>query len=119
MAPGSGLPRGQVRFLDGAAVLGTASLSSSGVAVLSVRPTVGTHQITATYLGSYRYEGATSEVVEQVVEPAATTTAAAAPLTGAKPKPKPTAAPATGRTRPRRPASRLAGTAAARSSSPP
>lgn len=67
VAPGGGIPTGQVGFvIDGGApisvtlVNGQASLSTTAL-------TVGTHPITATYSGSANYNGSTSIQVTQVV----------------------------------------------------
>jgi hypothetical protein len=61
-------PTGRVKFLDGATTLGSATLSG-GVAKLT-RSTlaVGTHPITAQYLGDAASDKSTSSVVNQVVQ---------------------------------------------------
>lgn len=74
-APGSGIPQGQVQFFDGANLLGSSNLDSSGVVSITVSTlTGGTHMLTAVYAGSTNYTGSTSPVVNQVVNPAATAT---------------------------------------------
>ncbi len=63
------LPAGTVTFYDGTAMLGTSSVSSSGVATLSSTPTTaGTHNITAMFNGSSLYNTATSNVVPELAE---------------------------------------------------
>jgi len=69
-----GTPTGIVYFYDGAAALGTGTLSS-GSAVLSTSAlSVATHTITAVYGGGNNFQGSTSPSLSQVVNPAATTT---------------------------------------------
>jgi hypothetical protein len=69
----AGTPTGNVAFLDGVTSLGTATLSS-GVATFSTSGlALGTHSITARYLGSSDYLGSTSAAVSQdVTAPAIT-----------------------------------------------
>jgi hypothetical protein len=64
VAPGAGIPAGVVTFRDGATVLGSVPLNASGVASLSTAAlTVGSHSITASYLGSTFFNpGAGTEV---------------------------------------------------------
>jgi hypothetical protein len=65
---GSGIPTGTVKFLDGATSLGTSTLSSSGIATLTIPNfSLGSHSITAQYGGSASYNGSTSAVLVQVV----------------------------------------------------
>ncbi|MFO0888837.1 MAG: Ig-like domain-containing protein [Isosphaeraceae bacterium] len=67
VAPGGGTPTGNVRFLEGATVLGTIPLDA-GVATLGLNDlSVGTHSITAFYDGDTDYTTSTSNTVEQVV----------------------------------------------------
>ena len=74
-APGTGTPAGSVEFFDGATSLGTSTLNGSGQATLSTSTlTVGTHGITATYLGNSNYNESTSSAVNQVVQKADTST---------------------------------------------
>jgi large repetitive protein len=50
--PGTGTPTGNVQFLDGSTVLGSSPLNGSGVATFDTALlTVGTHSLTAVYLG--------------------------------------------------------------------
>jgi len=63
----STLPSGEVRFLDGDTLLGTASLAS-GTATLAVSTLQqGTHPITAEYEGDTTFAGSTSAVLDQLV----------------------------------------------------
>jgi uncharacterized repeat protein (TIGR01451 family) len=68
---------GSVTFNDGATVLGTPALNSSGVATLKTAPrqlATGSHSITAVYGGSSSYMGSTSSSLTQVVNIEPTTT---------------------------------------------
>jgi hypothetical protein len=66
-APGSGIPTGQVTFLDGTKNLGTATLSG-GVAVCQTsKLSPGNHHITAVYNGGSPYGSSTSAVLSQRV----------------------------------------------------
>ncbi|MFO0954028.1 MAG: LamG-like jellyroll fold domain-containing protein [Isosphaeraceae bacterium] len=61
--PGAGVPTGVVRFLDGATVIGQASLVG-GVATLDTSTlAAGSHSITAAYLGGGNYMPSTSPAV--------------------------------------------------------
>jgi len=62
-------PTGKVKFLDGTTGIGLATLNGSGVAKL-IKSTlaVGTHPITAQYLGDAFSAKSTSSVVNQVVQ---------------------------------------------------
>jgi hypothetical protein len=62
-------PTGKVKFLDGTTGIGLATLNGSGVAKL-IKSTlaVGTHPITAQYLGDAASAKSTSSVVNQVVQ---------------------------------------------------
>jgi len=68
-APGSGVPTGTVSFLDGTALLGTATLNGSGQAILTTQGLLaGTHAaLTAVYAGSPNYLASTSAAVQVVV----------------------------------------------------
>ncbi|WP_316782051.1 beta strand repeat-containing protein, partial [Streptomyces sasae] len=75
-APGAGTPSGTVTFFDGMTSLGTGTLDGSGVATLSVSNlSVGNHSLTAAYGGSANFNGSTSAVDTQTVNPANTMTA--------------------------------------------
>lgn len=78
VAPGSGIPTGNVMFLDGAVPLGAVSLNALGQAALStVALTPGVHGITATYGGVPEYSGSTSASLSQVITLAPSFTSAA------------------------------------------
>jgi sugar lactone lactonase YvrE len=64
-----GTPTGSVTFMDGATILGTGPLNSSGVATLTVAfSTPGTHPLTASYPGTLPYQAATSPAVNEIVQ---------------------------------------------------
>lgn len=83
---GSGLtPTGAVNFFNGKTPLGSATLNSSGVATLSASTlAVGSHSITADYLGDANYVAANSAPATVTVGPEAqiTSPAAGSTLTG-------------------------------------
>src|SRR5712692_7629980 len=65
--PALGTPTGTVAFQDGATALGTATLSSSGVATLTLSTlAVGSHSLTAVYSGDADFSGATSGALKRV-----------------------------------------------------
>src|SRR5205085_46894 len=74
----SGTPAGTVTFLDGSAVLGTASLSASGAGAQASFATSGltqdAHSITAVYGGDSTFNPATSDSLVQTVEQLGTLT---------------------------------------------
>ena len=71
-----GTPTGQVTFKNGTATIGTDTLDATGKASLTTAAlSVGTHNITAVYGGDANFAGSTSNTVNQVVDPANTTTA--------------------------------------------
>ena len=62
-------PTGSVTFMDGAITLGTGNLVN-GVATFKTKAlAVGNHPITAVYNGDTDYQGSTSDVVTQIVNP--------------------------------------------------
>src|SRR5437870_5373223 len=70
-------PTGTVNFLDGTTVIGSGTLSATApfTATFSTGGlAVGTHSITAQYLGNTNFSGSTSSAVSQVVNKASTTT---------------------------------------------
>jgi len=73
-------PTGTVNFLDGANTIGSATLAgTSGVAAFSTSSlAVGSHSITAAYVGNTNDGPGTSAPVTQVVNPADTTTTVSA-----------------------------------------
>ncbi len=65
--PWVGVPSGTVNYLEGAQLLGTAPLSSSGEATLPFSfTTLGAHQVTADYLGDGTFNPRKVSVVQQV-----------------------------------------------------
>ncbi len=80
VAGSGGTPTGQVTFKDGAATLGTGTLSPSGPpnesqATLSTDElAVGDHEVTAIYGGGAGFAGSTSNVVNHTVDKADTDT---------------------------------------------
>ena len=79
----SGIPSGSVDFAEGTTDFGTAALNGSGQATMQVSSlALGSHTITATYLGSTNF-GASSRTTNQVVNSptavATTTTVASSP----------------------------------------
>jgi hypothetical protein len=67
----AGTPGGPVTFFDGATLLGSGTLSTTGVATFSVPfLSAGTHTITASYAAKGNYLGSTSSTVLEVVTPA-------------------------------------------------
>jgi hypothetical protein len=76
---GTGNPSGQVRFFDGATQIGQDNLSGAGNASIQVNNlTVGSHSVTATYLGSTTFKTSTSASITQLVEGANTAPTAVA-----------------------------------------
>ncbi len=66
---GTGNPNGQVRFFDGASQIGQDNVNGSGNASIQVNNlTVGSHSVTATYVGSTTFKTSTSAPITQVVE---------------------------------------------------
>jgi len=77
--PGA-VPSGSVAFLDGSSPLGTVTLNSGGVAAYSTTAlTVGTHQISAQYLGNSNYNPAASAPITVSVTGLASPTVAVLP----------------------------------------
>jgi len=58
---------GQVTFMDGAATLGTATIFGEAAFFSTSLLSIGTHPITAVYGGDTNYYGATSRILNQVV----------------------------------------------------
>jgi len=64
-----GMPTGVIQFLDGASVIGSGTLSATGVATLvSSTLTVGSHSITAAYAGDTYDSPATSAALSQTIQ---------------------------------------------------
>lgn len=69
-----GTPSGTVTFMDGATVLGTGTLNSSGVATLTISfSTAGTHPLTVSYPGAGYFQAANSAVLNELVQTLGTT----------------------------------------------
>jgi len=67
VAPGSGTPTGQVSFLEGKKKLGTATLVN-GIASLQIAFNMGSHVVTATYVGNANFVGSTAAPLTQTVD---------------------------------------------------
>jgi large repetitive protein len=82
-------PSGQVTFLDGSTLLGSATLDATGAAsVSSAALTVGTHTVTAAYAGDQNFSAITSVPLLQTVQNSSTQvvlTASVNPATYGKP----------------------------------
>jgi hypothetical protein len=71
-SPGAGLPTGTVTFMDGATVLGTATLNNGVATFQTAKLAAGNHAITAVYGGDGNFTGsASASWTETVVRPAA------------------------------------------------
>ncbi len=76
---GSGTPTGNVDFMDGATLLGNATLDATGTGVFpSSTLSAGSHSLSAVYNGDATYASSTSSAVSQTVNAASTTTAVTA-----------------------------------------
>jgi hypothetical protein len=73
-----GTPTGFVTFFEDGAVAGTAPVNASGVATLTVAPSVGSHSLTAAFGGTSAFAASTSAALTETVSKAATTTALSA-----------------------------------------
>jgi Bacterial Ig-like domain (group 3)/FG-GAP-like repeat len=71
----SGTPTGWVFFYDGSAQIGAATLASGTESISVSALAAGSHSITAAYQGSGAFKPSTSAPLNQVVTPAATTSA--------------------------------------------
>ena len=68
------IPVGTVNFFDGATKIGTATLDATGIATLNVTSfAVGTHKLTATYVGNTNSVTSTSVLLNQIVVASSTT----------------------------------------------
>jgi hypothetical protein len=74
-APGSGTPTGTVTFKDGAATLGTGTLSGGTAAFTTSALAAGGHTITVAYGGDTNFGTSTSGALTQTVNKDGTTTA--------------------------------------------
>ena len=74
-APGAGTPTGTVGFYDGSTFLGSGTLNGLGAATFTTSAfAVGSHDISATYLGNSNFNGSTSSTDSTTVNQASTTT---------------------------------------------
>ena len=75
VSSGSGAPpNGEiVKFMDGATLLGTGSLTSGIASLTTSALTAGTHKVKATYAGDSVFSGSSSLVLNQVVKGLPTT----------------------------------------------
>jgi len=63
------VPTGTVQFLDGANVIGSGTLNAAGQASFTTATlAVGTHPITAVYAATLDFNGATSQVLNQIIQ---------------------------------------------------
>ena len=67
-------PTGQVFFLDGSTVIGSAAVSSGKSTLTTTFTTAGAHLLTAKYSGDANYQGSTSAVYTQTVNSSTTPT---------------------------------------------
>lgn len=70
----SGIPTGTVMFQDGAATLGTVTLTNETATFTSSGLGIGTHSITVVYGGDANFAGSTSPVLAQTVSKTASST---------------------------------------------
>src|SRR6185312_14959596 len=68
VASAAGTPSGTVTFKEGAATLGTATLSSGKAVFQTHALTIGSHNVTATYAGNATFAASTSNTVTEVVD---------------------------------------------------
>ena len=81
VAPGLGIPSGNVTFFEGANELGTVALDANGQASFTTSTlATGTHAIKVEYAGDTNFNGTTSATVNQVVNVSGTTVALASSL---------------------------------------
>jgi hypothetical protein len=74
VSPGAGVPTGTVNFFDGATNIGSGTLSGGSASFQISSLSVGSHSLTAQYVGSSNFGGSTSAATSQVVNPLASTT---------------------------------------------
>jgi hypothetical protein len=81
VAPGAGVPTGTVTFVEGATVLGTATLDASGQAALFLEnfPS-GSHTVTASYGGDADFQASVSDPLTFTVPAAPSSPAGRTPL---------------------------------------
>jgi hypothetical protein len=72
--PGTGTPTGSVRFFDGTTLIGTATLSGGQAAIAPFSFILGSHPLTAVYLGDTKFSGSsTTTAAERIAASAAPT----------------------------------------------
>ena len=71
---------GTVNFFDGPTLLGSGALVAGNATYTTTALTLGSHSITAVYLGDGNFTGSTSAILAQVVKSAVTTTAVTSSL---------------------------------------
>ncbi|HEX4794927.1 MAG TPA: Ig-like domain repeat protein [Humisphaera sp.] len=75
VAPGGGVPTGSVQFMDGSTSLGIFALNGSGQASFTTSAlSIGSHSITASYVGDGNYNASASAALSQSVANASTVT---------------------------------------------
>lgn len=79
LAPGSGMPTGDVQFFDGATLLGTQMLKAGKATFTTSTLSTGIHNITARYVGNGNFNPSTSPALNQTVNKAATRTTVTGP----------------------------------------
>jgi hypothetical protein len=73
--PGAGTPTGTVNFKDNGTTIGSGTLNGGGVATFATSAlAVGSHSITAEYMGDSNFNGSTSPALTQVVNKRNTST---------------------------------------------
>lgn len=72
VSPATGTPTGTVTFKDGAATLGTGTLSGNTATFTSSSLSIGTHSITAAYGGDTMFNASTSPALSQVIKDGST-----------------------------------------------
>jgi hypothetical protein len=81
---GAGLPTGTVDFYDGATLLGASAVSTVGgvqqASISGLTPAVGSHSLSAVYLGEYDYAGSTAATITEAVNVIGTTTSVVSSL---------------------------------------
>jgi hypothetical protein len=61
-------PTGKVVFIDGATIIGTASISGATATIITTTLAVGVHSIVASYLGDDNYAGSASKPYAQTID---------------------------------------------------
>jgi hypothetical protein len=74
----AGTPTGTVAFFEDGAVAGLVPVDASGLATFTVAPDVGSHSLTAGFLGNSAFAASSSAAVTETVTRASTTTALSA-----------------------------------------